>query len=57
MVAELPDSSLFPVGTILLGIPKHICPTVALYEKMYVVENHKITKEWKVIARDRCITI
>ena len=46
LVAEVPDSSLFPVGTILLGIPKHICPTVALYEKMYVVENHKITKEW-----------
>ena len=57
LVAEVPDSSMFPVGTILSGIPKHICPTVALYEKMYVVENQKIAKEWKIIARDRCITI
>ena len=57
LVAEVPDSSSFPVGTILLGIPKHICPTVALYERMYVVESHKITKEWKIIARDRCITV
>jgi D-serine deaminase-like pyridoxal phosphate-dependent protein len=57
LVAEVPDSSLFPVGTILYGIPKHICPTVALYEKMYVVGNNGVAKEWKVIARDRCITI
>jgi len=57
LVTEVPDSSLFRVGTVLFGIPNHICPTVALYEKMYVVENNQISTAWKVIARDRCITI
>jgi D-serine deaminase-like pyridoxal phosphate-dependent protein len=57
LVAAVSDSSLFPVGMILFGVPKHICPTVALYEKMYVVDNQGFVKEWKIIARDRCISI
>jgi D-serine deaminase-like pyridoxal phosphate-dependent protein len=44
------------VGDLLFGIPFHICPTVALYEKAYTIENRKLTGEWKTIARDRKIT-
>lgn len=43
----------FQVGDILIGIPYHICPTVALYEKVFVVENNQVSGEWKTIARDR----
>jgi D-serine deaminase-like pyridoxal phosphate-dependent protein len=57
LVVETPDSRLYPVGTVLYGIPEHICPTIALYEKMQVVCNQKIKTTWNVIARDRCITI
>ncbi|MCU0345483.1 MAG: D-TA family PLP-dependent enzyme [Saprospiraceae bacterium] len=43
----------FNVGDILTGIPYHICPTVALYEKVMIIENEKVIGEWKTTARDR----
>ena len=57
LVVEVPDSSIFKIGDVLYGVPVHICPTVALYEKAIVIENHVATEEWKVIARDRFINI
>jgi len=44
-------------GDVLYGIPYHICPTVALYERVITIEAGKITGEWKNIARDRKISI
>jgi D-threonine aldolase len=44
-------------GEVLLGIPYHICPTVALYERMITIEHGKISGEWKNMARDRRISI
>ncbi|TWW02117.1 D-TA family PLP-dependent enzyme [Chitinophaga pinensis] len=57
MVVKVPDTSLYPVGTVLYGIPMHICPTVALHERVGVVENNNCVAWWKVIARDRKIMI
>jgi len=45
------------LGDCVYGIPRHICPTVALYSSATVVENSKIIGNWKVAARDRRITI
>ncbi|WP_374164026.1 D-TA family PLP-dependent enzyme [Arcticibacter sp. MXS-1] len=42
-------------GDILFGVPHHVCPTVALYEKAIVIKKNKIAGEWKTIARDRKI--
>lgn len=47
----------FKIGDILYGLPVHICPTVALYGAVSVVDQHKITDEWKIIARNRKINI
>jgi len=47
----------FRTGDVLYGIPYHICPTVALYERAYTIEKGKIVEEWKNIARDRKITV
>jgi D-serine deaminase-like pyridoxal phosphate-dependent protein len=55
LVMEAGENHSFQVGDALLGIPYHICPTVALYEKVFVVENNKVSGEWKTIARDRFI--
>lgn len=55
LVLKVPDTAAYPVGTVLYGVPLHICPTVALYERAYVVEDHVCTGTWKVIARDRTI--
>jgi D-serine deaminase-like pyridoxal phosphate-dependent protein len=46
----------FKVGDLLYGLPYHICPTVALYERAYTVGNGDITGEWKIVGRDRRIS-
>ncbi len=55
LVMEAGENHGFNVGDFLIGIPYHICPTVALYEKVFVVENNQICGEWKTTARDRKI--
>ncbi|MGN6211893.1 D-TA family PLP-dependent enzyme [Parafilimonas sp.] len=57
LVLKVEDAALYKVGDVLYGVPYHICPTVALYERAIVVENNEAIDEWKVIARDRKITI
>jgi D-serine deaminase-like pyridoxal phosphate-dependent protein len=57
LVAKVPDSSLFKIGDVLYGVPVHICPTVALYERAIVIESNMAVDEWKVVARDRKITV
>lgn len=56
LVLKVEDAALYKVGDVLYGVPYHICPTVALYEKAVVVENNEAVDEWKVVARDRKIT-
>lgn len=57
LVVEVPEGHSYKPGDILYGLPYHICPTVALYERALVVENNEVTTEWKIIARDRKITL
>ncbi|HTN08635.1 D-TA family PLP-dependent enzyme [Agriterribacter sp.] len=54
-VLRVPNASSYHTGDVLYGVPVHICPTVALYDKAYVVENKKITTQWEVVARKRTI--
>ncbi|MCC6282785.1 MAG: D-TA family PLP-dependent enzyme [Saprospiraceae bacterium] len=56
LVVEAGEGHSWKIGDVLYGIPFHICPTVALHERAYAVENQKITGEWRAIARDRKIT-
>ncbi len=35
------------------GFPKYICPTMALYNSVYVIEDGKVAGSWDVAARDR----
>jgi D-serine deaminase-like pyridoxal phosphate-dependent protein len=55
LVADVPPGHSYKVGDVLYGLPWHICPTVALYERALTVENGNITGEWKHEARDRRI--
>ncbi|HTB25778.1 MAG TPA: D-TA family PLP-dependent enzyme [Puia sp.] len=57
LVLEVPDNSKFKTGDVLYGVPWHICPSVALYEKAHIVENNRVTGFWKVVARDRGISL
>lgn len=53
LVLQVSDSSIFTFGTVLYGVPVHICPTVALYDKARIVERNIYMKNWEVIARKR----
>jgi D-serine deaminase-like pyridoxal phosphate-dependent protein len=57
LVVETPAADRYPVGSWLLGIPTHICPTVALHRKAYVISAGRVVAEWEVTARDRVISI
>lgn len=57
LVLENKNNHAFKPGDILYGIPYHICPTVALYESVKIIENEKYVDDWKNIARDRKITV
>jgi len=45
----------FRPGDILYGLPYHICPSCALYERAITIRNGEISGEWKIAARDRKI--
>jgi D-serine deaminase-like pyridoxal phosphate-dependent protein len=47
----------YKTGDVLYGIPIHICPTSALYERAWIAEVGNVTGEWKIVARDRKISI
>jgi D-serine deaminase-like pyridoxal phosphate-dependent protein len=47
----------YRIGDLLYGLPFHICPTVALYERGYTVENQEAQGEWRILARDKKLTI
>ncbi len=53
LVLQVADNSSFAIGELLYGLPKHICPTCALYDSAAVVRAHRIETFWKVAARDR----
>ncbi len=57
MVLETNKSDSYPVGTVVYGIPRHICPTVALHNEVWVVKDRIASEKWPVVARARCITI
>jgi D-serine deaminase-like pyridoxal phosphate-dependent protein len=57
LVIESADANQFKIGDCLYGIPRHICPTVALHSSAVVIEAQKIVGSWKVVARDRRLSI
>ncbi len=57
LVVNVEDWDNIHVGDVLYGIPYHICPTVALYDEAYVIENRNFSEIWDIIARKKRITI
>lgn len=57
LVIETVHADRFPVGSVLHGIPWHICPTVALHATVHVASGGKVVEEWPVLARARRISI
>ena len=57
LVLSVTNSSNFKVGDVLYGVPHHICPTVALYDEAFLVENNTIVDVLNVIARKKRLSI
>jgi D-serine deaminase-like pyridoxal phosphate-dependent protein len=55
LVLKVPVNHNYTVGDLLYGIPYHICPTVALFERASIAENKRIISEWEISARNRRI--
>ncbi len=55
LVLEVEDSSNYSIGMPLFGVPVHICPTVALYEKAHIISENEWKQTWDIIARNRSI--
>ncbi|MEO8860816.1 MAG: D-TA family PLP-dependent enzyme [Ginsengibacter sp.] len=56
LVAEASPGHSYKMGDVFYGLPVHICPTCALYERAITVENNIAKGDWKTIARDRKIS-
>lgn len=57
LVVETALPHRYQVGDVLYGMPFHVCPTCALYDEAYVVEGSKVKEVWKMVARDRKISV
>jgi len=57
LVVNVGNSNNYKIGDPFYAIPKHICPTVALYSEAEVIINKKTAGQWKIIARNRKISI
>ncbi|MGJ1193427.1 alanine racemase [Sphingobacterium siyangense] len=41
------------IGNVIYVLPYHICPTIALYDKVIVIEDHLIVEQWEIGGRTR----
>ena len=57
LVVETPMADKFQPGDEVLAVPTHVCPTVALHQRAYVVEGGKLTTTWDIVGRDRVLTV
>lgn len=56
LVVTTPRGGAFRVGDCVHGIPRHVCPTVALHSEAWVVEQGSARECWPIAARARRIT-
>lgn len=57
LVVEAGPGHGYRPGDLLYGLPHHICPTVALYERALTVEDQRVAGEWPTVARARTLTL
>lgn len=57
LVVEAGEGHSFEIGDVLYGLPFHICPTCALYDRAFIIENNMLAGEWEIVARRRKIEV
>jgi D-threonine aldolase len=56
-VIETPAAERFAPGDEVYAVPTHICPTCAMHQRAYVVEDGRVTGTWEIAGRDRVLTV
>jgi len=57
LVVDAGSEHSYKTGDVLYGLPIHVCPTVALYERVYTIEKGRVSGEWRNTGRDRKISL
>lgn len=57
LIMKLNQHTALNVGDVLYGVPYHVCPTIALHEFAWTIENGMATGQWHIESRRRKITI
>jgi D-serine deaminase-like pyridoxal phosphate-dependent protein len=57
LVVETDCAHEFAVGDVLYGVPKHVCPTVALHAEAVIIRDGVAVDRWKITARDRKLSV
>jgi D-serine deaminase-like pyridoxal phosphate-dependent protein len=57
LVIETKNAEAFAVGDVLHGIPRHICPTVALHSEAVIVRDGVAAEQCPIAARARRLSI
>ena len=57
LLVETPRAAEFPVGTVIYGVPWHVCPTVALHSEVVVIRAGQEVARWRVSGRDRRLSL
>lgn len=57
LVVETARAAEFTVGDCLYGVPRHVCPTVALHAEAVIVKNGAAAERWKIDARSRTLSV
>ncbi|WP_340063286.1 D-TA family PLP-dependent enzyme [Ascidiimonas aurantiaca] len=56
-VLKVENADALPIGTVLYGVPYHICPTINLHHHISVIRKGKKVTEWEILANRRKLTI
>ena len=57
LVVETPDAERWKPGDVAYALPAHVCPTSAMHQYAYVVENNQVVDKWDIASRDRVLTV
>ncbi|MBY0229689.1 MAG: D-TA family PLP-dependent enzyme [Gemmataceae bacterium] len=57
LVIETAEAGRLKPGDEALAIPQHICPTVAMHQRAYVIEGGRFAGTWDITGRDRVLGV
>lgn len=57
LVIETAEAERFKPGDEALAVPTHVCPTVAMHQRAYVIEGGRCVGTWDIVGRDRVIGV